>query len=239
MTRRPTWLSVAVIGGAIGLLSMSAAPVFAQAAPTAPAEGGYAVYPDYAEVACDGTFNGVEYTGNLAKIEATDDKTVVFTLCAPDPAFLPKVAFSPFAINDADYLISAVADGSIVDKPNGTGPYVLEEWRRGSEVIFAANPEYWGEAPASAQAVLRWSSEPGQKLIELQSGTVDGVDNPSADDIEGIAADPNLAVLPREGFNVFYLGMNNTAEPFTNEKVRQAISLGIDKQRIVDSFYAE
>jgi ABC-type transport system substrate-binding protein len=239
MTRRPTWLSAAVIGGAIALMSMSAVPVFAQAAPAAPAEGGYSVYPDYADVPCDGTFNGVPYSGNLAKIEATDDKTVVFTLCAPDPAFLPKVAFSPFAINDADYLIAAVPDGSIVDNPNGTGPYVLEEWRRGSEVIFSAYPEYWGEAPASAQAVLRWSSEPGQKLIELQSGTVDGVDNPSADDLEGIAADPNLAVLPREGFNVFYLGMNNTAEPFTNEKVRQAISLGIDKQRIVDSFYAE
>jgi peptide/nickel transport system substrate-binding protein len=239
MTRRPTWLSAAVIGGAIGLLSMSAAPVFAQAAPAAPAEGGYTVYPDYAEVACDGTFNGVPYTGNLAKIEATDASTVVFTLCSPDPAFLPKVAFSPFAINDADYLIAAVPDGSIVDNPNGTGPYVLGEWRRGSEVIFTANPEYWGEAPASAQAVLRWSSEPGQKLIELQSGTVDGVDNPSADDLEGIAADPNLVVLPREGFNVFYLGMNNTYEPFTNEKVRQAISMGIDKQRIVDSFYAE
>ena len=82
MTRRPTWLSAAVIGGAIGLLSMSAVPVFAQAAPAAPAEGGYTVYPDYAEVACDGTFNGVPYTGNLAKIEATDASTVVFTLCA-------------------------------------------------------------------------------------------------------------------------------------------------------------
>ena len=113
-----------------------------------------------------------------------------------------------------------------MDQPNGTGPFVLEEWRRGSEVIFAANPDYWGEAPMNSRSVLRWSSEPGQKLIELQSGTVDGVDNPSADDLEGIAADPNLAVLPREGFNVFYLGMNNTYEPFTNEKVRQAIALG-------------
>ncbi len=240
MTRRPRWSAAAAIGAAIAIMAMSV-PVFGQdaAAPAAPPAGGYAVYPDYADVPCDGTFNGVPYTGNIAKIEATDASTVVFTLCSPDPAFLPKVAFSPFAINDADYLISAVPDGSIVDKPNGTGQYVLEEWRRGSEVIFAANPEYWGEAPLSAKAVLRWSSEPGQKLIELQSGTVDGVDNPSADDLEGIAADPNLAVLPREGFNVFYLGMNNTAEPFTNEKVRQAISLGIDKQRIVDSFYAE
>ncbi len=238
MTRRPTWLSAAVIGGAIALMSMSALPVFAQAAPAAPAEGGYSVYPDYAEVACDGTFNGVEYTGNLAKIEATDAKTVVFTLCAPDPAFLPKVAFSPFAINDADYLIAAVPDQSIVDNPNGTGQYVLEEWRRGQEVIFAANPEYWGEAPKSDRVVLRWSSEPGQKLIELQSGTVDGIDNPSVDDTDAIEADAALALIPREGLNVFYVGMNNTYPPFDNEKVRQAIAMGIDKDRIVSNFYS-
>ncbi len=163
----------------------------------------------------------------------------MFTLCNPDPAFLPKISFGPFAINDADYLIAHVSDQSIVDNPNGTGPFALEEWRRGSEVILAANPDYWGDAPKSERAIIRWSSEPGQKLIELQSGTVDGIDYPSVDDLEIIAADPNLVVIPREGFNVFYLGMNDTYEPFNNEKVRQAIALGIDKQRIVDQFYTE
>jgi ABC-type transport system substrate-binding protein len=220
-------------------MAMSAAPVFAQGAPEAPEAGGYAAYPTYADVDCEaGTFNGSDYTGNLAKIEATDESTVVFTLCAPDPAFLPKVAFSPFAINDADYLIETGGGGALVDSPNGTGPFTLEEWRRGQEVIFAVNPDYWGEAPMNDRTVLRWSSEPGQKLIELQSGTVDGVDNPSVDDLDAIEADPALEVLPREGLNIFYVGMNNTYEPFNNEKVRQAIAMGIDKQRIVDQFYA-
>jgi ABC-type transport system substrate-binding protein len=252
MTRRPTWLSAAVIGGAIAILASSAAPVLAQespaasaaapagATPEAPPAGGYSAYPTYADVDCEAnTFNGQPYTGNIAKIEATDSSTVVFTLCDPDPAFLPKIAFSVFAINDADYLIAHVPDQSIVASPNGTGAYSLEEWRRGQELIFAANPEYWGEAPLSQRAVLRWSSEPGQKLIELQSGTVDGVDNPSVDDLEGIAADPALTIVPREDINVFYLGMNNTYQPFNNEKVRQAIAMGIDKQRIVDNFYAD
>jgi hypothetical protein len=68
MTRRPTWLSAAAIGGAIALAAVSAAPVFAQTAPEAPPAGGYSAYPEYAEVACDGTFNGAEYSGNIAKI---------------------------------------------------------------------------------------------------------------------------------------------------------------------------
>ncbi len=239
MTRRPTWASAAAIGGAIALLAMSAAPVFAQDAPAAPEAGGYAAYPTYADVDCEAkTFNGSDYTGNLAKIEAVDEGTVSFTLCNPDPAFLAKLAFSPFAINDADYLIDHVPDQSIVDNPNGTGPFVLEEWRRGDEVIFAANPDYWGEAPMNERTVLRWSSEPGQKLIELQSGTVDGIDNPSVDDLDAIEADPALEVLPRENLNIFYVGMNNAFAPFDNEKVRQAIAMGIDKDRIVNQFYA-
>jgi ABC-type transport system substrate-binding protein len=232
-------VSAAAIGGAVALMAMSAAPALAQGAPEAPGAGGYAAYPTYADVDCEaGTFNGVAYTGNIAKIEAADDATVVFTLCNPDPAFLPKLAFSPFAINDADYLIDHVPDQSIVDNPNGTGPFVLEEWRRGDEVIFAANPDYWGEAPMNERSVLRWSSEPGQKLIELQSGTVDGIDNPGVDDLDAIEADPALEVIPRENLNVFYVGMNNAFPPFDNEKVRQAIAMGIDKDRIVNQFYA-
>jgi peptide/nickel transport system substrate-binding protein len=239
MTRRPTWLSAAAIGGSIALLAVSTAPVFAQAAPEAPPEGGYTSYPNYGDgVDCEaGTFNGAPYGGQLKSVEAVDDLTVVFNLCNTDPAFLGKIAFAAFGIQDADYLAAHGPDKSIVDNPMGTGPYMLDEWRRGQELIFKANPNYWGEAPLAETHVVRWSSEPGQKVLELQSGTVEGVDNPGPDDIEGIEADPNLVLTPRDSTNVLYLGMNNTFEPFSNEKVRQAISMGVNKQRLVDQFY--
>ena len=65
MTRRPTWLSAAAIGGAIALLAVSTGPVFAQDAAELPPDGGYTSYPNYGEgVDCDaGTFNGAPYTG--------------------------------------------------------------------------------------------------------------------------------------------------------------------------------
>jgi ABC-type transport system substrate-binding protein len=113
---------------------------------------------------------------------------------------------------------------------------MLDDWRRGQEIIFKANPNYWGDAPVSETAVLRWSSEPGQKLIELQSGIVDGVDNPGPDDMEGIEAG-GYVVKPRDGQNVLYLGMNKTHTPFDNVNIRKAIAHGVDKQRLVDSFY--
>jgi peptide/nickel transport system substrate-binding protein len=240
MTRRPTWLSAAVIGGTIALLAGSAAPVFAQDGPGDMPEGGWTSYPVVGEVDCDaGTYNGLDYSGQLKSITATDDTTVVFDLCNPDPAFLSKIAFSAFAINDAGYLNDNAASGALVDQPNGTGPYVLDDWRRGSEIIYKANENYWGDPVLSDTVVLRWSSEPGQKLIELQSGTVDGIAEPSGDDLESIEADPNLKIEPREGLNVFYIGMNNAHPPFDNQKVRQAIAQGIDRNRIMSTFYPE
>ena len=66
---------------------------------------------------------------------------------------------------------------------------------------------------------------------------MDGIDNPSPDDFATIEADTTLKLFPREALNIFYLGMNNTFTPFDDEKVRQAIAMGIDRQRIVDNFY--
>jgi len=208
-----------------------------EAQPNAPTAA-IASYPDYGTVDCDaGTFNGLPYTGSIQSIEATSANEVVFTLCGPDPAFLAKVAFSSFNIDDADFLIAAGADQSIVQNPNGTGPYTLGEWRQGSEIILNAFDGYWGDAPLAPTAIFRWSSEPGQKFVELNSGAVDGIDNVQPDDVDTIDADPDLDLIPREGLNTFYVGMNNAFPPFNNESFRQGVAMGIDRQALVDQFY--
>lgn len=197
----------------------------AQAAPAGPFEP-----TSLAAESCD-------YGGEFKSIEAVDAKTVKFTLCYADPAFPAKVAFSAFSINDADYLQSTGGTGDLVEKPNGTGPYKFVEWRRGDQIIFEKNENYWGD-PAFAQTlVFRWSPESAQRLVELQAGTVDGIDNPGPDDFAVIEADSNLQLPLRSGTNVFYIGMNNTYPPFDNERVRQAFAMAIDRQRIVDNFY--
>jgi ABC-type transport system substrate-binding protein len=170
-------------------------------------------------------------------MSAPDPNTVVFELCGPDPAFLAKIAFSAFGIDDADYLIAHGADGSIVLQPNGTGPYELGEWRQGSEIILNAFDGYWGNAPLTPTAIFRWSSEPGQKFVELQSGAVDGIDNVQPDDVEAIQGNAALELIPREGLNTFYVGMNNTYPPFNNEMFRQGVAMGIDRQALIDQFY--
>ncbi len=178
-----------------------------------------------------------DYGGVFKSMEAVDEKTVKFTLCYPDVAFPAKVAFSAFAINDADYLEATGGGGDLIENPNGTGPYTLAEWRRGDQMVFQRNENYWGDPAIPATVVFRWGTESAQRLVELQAGTVDGIDGVGADDFATVEEDPNLQLALRSGTNVFYVGMNNAFPPFDNERVRQAFAMGIDRQRLIDNFY--
>ncbi|MGA1647389.1 MAG: ABC transporter substrate-binding protein, partial [Candidatus Limnocylindrus sp.] len=111
------------------------------------------------------------------RISSTDANTVVFELCAPDVAFIQKLALTNFVINDSGYLSTATADGSIVDAPNGTGPFKFKAWERGTQIVLERNADYWGQLATSGTAVFQWQSEAAARLIALKAGTADGIDN--------------------------------------------------------------
>jgi ABC-type transport system substrate-binding protein len=180
-----------------------------------------------------------DYGGKIQSIEATDDLTVQFNLCKPDPAFLAKVAFIPFGIQPAEWIASTGGTGELLEHPVGTGPYMIESWDRGNQITFKRFAEYWGDPAIAETAVLRWNQEGAARLLELQAGTVDVITNVSPDDFATVQDDPNLQLLPSQNPNIFYLGMTNTFEPFNDPLVRQAVAMGIDRQRIVDNFYPE
>ena len=184
-----------------------------------------------------------KYTGNIKKISATDAGTVVFDLCNPDVAFLSKIAFTSFAINDTAWLEAKIdpagtTNQAIVSEVNGTGPYKMEAWNRGSDVTMARNDAYWGDKAITEKMIMRWGTEGAQRLVELQAGTVDGIDNVGNTDFATVEGNPELQIQPREALNTLYFGFTNTFAPFDNPKVRQAIALGIDRQRLLDNFAA-
>jgi ABC-type transport system substrate-binding protein len=170
-------------------------------------------------------------------IETVDERTVRFTMCVPDPAFLSKIAFSPFAIYPREWLEANTTAGSRLESPIGTGPYMVSEWTRGESLTFTRYEDYWGTPAETDTLVFRWSSESAARLLELQSGTVDGIDNVGPSDFATVQGDPNLQLMPREALNVFYIGMNNNFPPFDDVRVRQAVAMGIDRERIIGSFY--
>jgi len=173
----------------------------------------------------------------IARIEAVDELTVRFTLCAPDPAFTQKLAVTNFSVNDSGWLAAAIADGSLATTMNGTGPLELLAWEQGVQIVLSRNGSYWGDKAASERVVIQWEPESAARLVQLRAGTVDAADNAAPTDEAAIAADASLALLTRPGFNTFYLNFNNRYAPVSDVRVRQAIAQALDRQRIVDLFY--
>ncbi|MDQ4077243.1 MAG: ABC transporter substrate-binding protein [Chloroflexota bacterium] len=180
-----------------------------------------------------------DYTGYFERIEAVDPTTVVFTMCKPDPAFRAKVAHQSFGIQPAEHLLEAGQAGALLENPVGSGPYQLDTWNRGESVILSAFEDYWGNQPMDPQMVFRWATEGAARLLELQTGNVDQIAFVGPEDFETVENDPNLQLIPNPNPNIFYLAMTNTFEPFDDPRVRQAIAMGIDRQRIIDNFFPE
>jgi ABC-type transport system substrate-binding protein len=187
-------------------------------------------YPEGAPADC-------AYGGEFSQIKAIDELTVEFDLCYADPAFLSKIAFIANGIQDEDYLKAKMENHLILARPNGTGPFKFGEYVRGDHVTLVRNDSYWGEKAKPSELVVQWNAEAAARLLALESGTVDGIDNPGPDDFTTIQGNSDLALFNREALNVMYIGWTNTFAPFDNEQVRQALAEGIDRQRIVDNFY--
>ncbi|MGB5756141.1 MAG: ABC transporter substrate-binding protein [Acidimicrobiales bacterium] len=189
-----------------------------------------------------------DYGGKIQSIEATAEYEVTFSMCSPVPAFRQIAAFTPFGIQPEEHI--EATGGAPLDDPIGTGPFALDEWSRGDQIVFTRNDTYWGDDVAPFETlVIRWATEGAARLLELQSGTVDQITNLSPDDFETVQSDDNLTFLPVANPNTLYLAMTaqldvNGASPggdtvFADPLVRQAVAVGIDRQRIVDNFFPE
>ncbi|ASN79831.1 ABC transporter substrate-binding protein [Deinococcus ficus] len=119
----------------------------------------------------------------------------------------------------------------------GTGPFMFRSWVTGDRVTLAANRTYWGVKPRVDALIVRNIKDPSQRLNELRAGTVDIASDLQPDDLKAIQADKNLVLYRRPSFNLGYLGLNNRNEYLKHPKVRQAISLAINRRAIVDAFW--
>jgi peptide/nickel transport system substrate-binding protein len=178
------------------------------------------------------------YGGEFKSIEAVDQYTVKFTLCYPDGSFPSKAAFNVFAVAPKSLLDKTAGDAlKMSDEADGTGPFMSAKWTRGDNVTYTANPNYWGGAVPFKTLIIKWSEKSAQRLLELQSGQADGIDNLAPEDFDTVKGDSKLQLLQRDPLNIFYIGFNVDIAPFDNEKVRQAFAQAIDRKRIISQFY--
>lgn len=177
------------------------------------------------------------YAGNLKRIRATDERTVVFELCRPDVSFRARLANPSFGIADSGWLTSQIdpdgGDPAILTVINGTGPFRFEEWHQGSDLSFVRNDAYWGAVARTERLVFTWQAASADRLSALRDGSVDGIDGLTADDVASAADLDDVVVAPRPGLATLYIGTNARYAPFDSVLVRRAIAIGLDRAEIV------
>ena len=181
----------------------------------------------------------------LKKAEATDDTTVVFTL---------NYAYSPFA-----YIVGVMGivpeqaydKATYWENPIGSGPFILKQWDKGEQVIFEANPDYYGEVSKIKKMTVVFMTE-DTAYAAAQAGQVDVATTSALYTVSPIAGyrvqsfksvdhrELTLPVLPAgsKGKKVdsdeeIEVGNDVTG----NLAVRQAISYAIDRQAIADTVF--
>jgi len=162
----------------------------------------------------------------LAKVEARDRYTVVFTLKEPFLSF-------PTAL-----VIPVVPDGAgpdFLEHPIGTGPYKFVSYAVDDRVELAAFPDYYAGKPPNDGLVLRIVPDELMRGLELQKGTVDVVINDIGPDIvHQLSASDHLTVTTSPGTDYQYIGLNMRDPALADVRVRQALAYAIDRRAIVD-----
>jgi peptide/nickel transport system substrate-binding protein len=182
---------------------------------------------------------------------ATDDSTAVVSLTSPSGAFLGSLTLPSFAMQSPDALQKYGADtvGGTEDSPKftgsywnqhptGTGPFKLDKWDLGQQVVLVPNDKYNGPAPKVKRLVFQIISDNNARSQALQNGTIDGYDLVAPEDIKTLQ-DKGFQLLSRPAFNVGYIGFNQKKAPLDNQKIRQAIAYAINRDALVKSKYPE
>ncbi|KIP98451.1 MULTISPECIES: ABC transporter substrate-binding protein [Pseudomonas] len=178
---------------------------------------------------------------NIAKVEKTDDKTVVFTLNAVDAAFVQNLAMSFAAVHSAEYadqLLKAGKAADINQKPVGTGPFVFSRYQKDAVIRFKGNKEYWApELVKIDNLIFSINTDASVRAQKLRAGECHVTLNPRPADLKALQADKNLNVPTEPGYNVGYIAYNVTRAPFDKLEVRQALDMAVNKSAIIDAVY--
>ena len=167
----------------------------------------------------------------ISSIETPDDSTVVIKLSSRSIS-LPYNLSYVWIVNDAAADITA--------KEDGTGPYPLEDWRRGSTISLKRFDGYWGEKPTNGEVVIIYFTDATALNNALLTGAVDIITSvQSPDSLAQFKDNPEFKVSEGQSTTKELLAFNDRVEPFSNVKVRKAIARAIDKKKLLNSIWGE
>ena len=166
-------------------------------------------------------------------VTADDEYTVTVTLKYPYAPALRNLAV-PYAGIVPKAVVEADEDNFILN-PVGSGPYTFVEWSQGDHVTLKAFDDYYAGKPATENLIMKVIPETAQRAIALETGEVDLAYDLLPTDIPRIQEGENTTVYTVPSLSSYYISLNMNKEPFNIPEVREAITLAIDRQLIIDT----
>ena len=168
-------------------------------------------------------------------VRAIDDKTLEITLEAPAPYFIDQLThYTAFPV--PQHVVEKHGNDWIKkDNIVSNGPYVLNEWIPNTHVILDKNPQFYDADNVKIDQVIYDPNEDrAATLKSFRAGELDIVKDFASDQIDWLRENlPNEThIAPYLG--IYYYPINTSKEPFTDKRIRQALSMAINREAITD-----
>lgn len=186
-------------------------------------------------------FKGMELDQIISDVKKVDEYTVLFELKKPEAPFLANLAMDFASILSEEYAQSLVKSGkglkTLETNPIGTGPFVFKSYQKDSTVRYNAFDKYFKGKPKIDQLVFVVVTDSTVRLQKMKTGECHVMSEPQPQDIEQIQKVAGLKILSLEGLNTGYVAFNTTRKPFDNLKVREAVTMALNKKSYIDAIY--
>lgn len=172
----------------------------------------------------------------IDRIETPNELTVRFVTKKPDPLLPARLAFYGGQIIPEKYFKSVGADG-FNQRPIGSGPVKFKEWIKDDHLLLEANSAYWGGAPDFDTVVFKPVPEPAGRIASLLAGEADMMTKVPSDQVQRVNNSGKARVEGAFYAGLYVLGVNSKRPPLDNPKIKQALSLAIDREAILKSLW--
>ncbi len=172
----------------------------------------------------------------IDRIEAPDPATLVIHTKKPDPLLPARLAFYGGQIVPKKY-VESVGNDTFNAKPVGTGPVRFVSWTKDDKMVLEASPDYWGGKPDFDRMIVRAIPETAPRIASLLKGEVDIITQLPPDHGDRVNANPTTRVAGALYAGLYVLAVNSKVPPLDNPLVKQALSLGIDREVIVKELW--
>ncbi|MCZ4283033.1 ABC transporter substrate-binding protein [Kiloniella laminariae] len=190
----------------------------------------------------------ISLVSSIASIEALDAHKLKVTTKEPAPDFMEQIGGVYIIPSELGVTIKS-ADFDSGQATIGTGPYKFVSWTPNESLVLKANEQYWGEVPGYSDVIIRYIPNAASRVATLMAGDVDAIDQVPPSDVAVVKARDGLEVSSSISGRLIYLHLDSDREqtpfikgseggeinnPLRDKRVRKALSLLIDRNRIVE-----